>query len=337
MKADVVVSYTFAPVPKEVQGAFTRPTRFVSIPTPANRGYKKQAQSMGWPHPIKTAIQRYAPDVEPQRVALLGFSESCHGVRNLLSSGDGAAVDAVIAIDGIHTPYIGNKQVDPNTMLPWVEFGKYALLNERLFVDTHSSVVPPGYASTTETAQYLWKLLTGESTSFTVPKLPNLSIPPAQVKISGSSPQITGPARVVDYPEAPWNSLNRANGLVVLGCKNLDARGTTDHIYQAKYVLPMVITQFLANRWNNIPPEGSESMCFVGGANKGWLNGFGVGFQQACAHTHTFDGSTATPLVPVESKSVSAMKTATKVLVGLFAAMGLLYIYSEKKQAWSVK
>lgn len=270
MRADVVLGWSFASVPEQARGAFKRPTRFVSIPTPANRGYRQQAYELGWPHAIAGALKKYAPDVEPLRVALLGFSESCHGVRNLLSSGDGARVDSVVAIDGVHTPYLG-KEVDPNTMKPWVAFGEFAAVNERLMIVTHSSVVPPNFASTTETAEYLW-FAVAEGSEPLKPQVPFLDILPHQIKIGGN-PKIVGPARTVDYPEAvidgfgftkPWKAPKRKEGLIILGCENLDVpRGTADHIYQAKYVLPEVTTKILADRWNAIDPDNPSGVCWV--------------------------------------------------------------------------
>ena len=262
MQADVVLGWSFAGVPEKARAAFERPTRFISIPTPANRAYRTQVQALGWPYAIRGALAKYAPGVEPLRVALLGFSESCHGVRNLLSSGDGARVDTVVAIDGIHTPFVGAKQVDPATMSAWLEFAKFAVVNERLMIVTHSSVVPPTFASTTQTANYLWHKLTGDSEPFTNPSLPALDAPLTTIKTGGNA--ATGPGRTVEYPSAPWLPKKRANGLVILGCKNIDTPyGTADHIYQAKTVLPLVLIELLAARWNTIDPTAPDSVCWV--------------------------------------------------------------------------
>lgn len=198
------------------------------------------------------------------RVALLGFSESCHGVRNLLASADGALVDSVIAIDGIHTPWVqpGNK-VEPNIMKAWLEFAKLAVVNERLFVDTHSSVEPPSYASTTQTANWLWKTITGEGSAFMVPAVPPLLVPPTTIKVG--APPADKPYSV-EYPNALWEPYKRARGLVVLGCDNLDIpAGYADHIYQARAILPLVLEEFLVNRWNSMNPKDPGQSCFLAG------------------------------------------------------------------------
>lgn len=265
--ADVIVSWSFATVPQEARAAFQRPTAYVELPTPPGRAYGSQVDKLGWPRPIRTAIQQYLPGVTPRRVAVLGFSESCHGVRNLLKSGDGGYVDAAVAIDGVHTPYVGSKQVDPNTMRPWLDFGRLAVENRRLMVVTHSSVVPPGYASTTETASYLWKTLTGSSEASAEedidPPLPPLTAPPRTIHIAGGPS--TGATRDVHYPAPPWLPFKRRGGLVILGAKNLDkGGGQADHIYQAKVILPLVLTELLAARWNAIDPDDPGVACYIG-------------------------------------------------------------------------
>lgn len=260
-EADVVVSW-FASVPEAVKPAFQRPTSFVQLPAPPNRAYQQAVQDLDWAAPVRAAIKKYAPGVTPLRVALLGFSEGCHGVRNLLASGDGGRVDSVVAVDGVHTPYVNGKQVDPNTMKPWFEFAKQAVVNSRLFVDTHSSIVPPGFASTTETADWLWNTITNKSAAFTDPQVPALDIAPQTVHVN--APPAPAPYDVA-YPAPAWQPAKRAGGLVVLGCDNVDKpAGYADHIYQAKYVLPLVIAKFLAERWNNMDPHAPGQSCYVG-------------------------------------------------------------------------
>ena len=357
MEADVIVSWGFASVPDAVKELFTRPTRFVVIPTPANRGYKSQVEGLGWPFPVRTAIRKYAPGVEPLRVALLGFSESCHGLRNLLSSADGALVDSVIAIDGIHTPWIqpGNK-VDPNTMKAWFEFAKLAIVNERLFVDTHSSVVPPSFASTTQTADWLWQQLTSDeenpfgSPPFTVPPVPNLVAPPTAVKVG--VPPAKAPY-TVEYPAAPWQPPKRAQGLVILGCDNLDKpAGYADHIYQAKAILPLVLEKFLVNRWNSMDPKAPGQSCFIAGTpGRGGRPGGAVGsaMDSKCAATSVWspgliDAPTQAYLpgmAPNAEKSKQTSLLASAVLVGA-GVLGLWWMSQQPeyrdnppKREWS--
>jgi len=258
VKSDILIAWSHGGIPKSVEPAFQRPTRFINIPSPSS--WKETLAEFGSP-PVLGILQKYAPGVEPVRVAALGFSASCQGVAQLLSSGDGGRLDAIVAIDGLHVSYAGNKQVNPAGMVPWLQFGQLARDNQRLMVVTHSSVVPPNYASTTETADFLWDKLMYGSKEPPYPPLPDLSAPPTTVHVSGGP--ATGPTRDVEYPAPPWKSLRRQGGLVVLGAKNLDAPGTADHIYQAKVVLPLVLTRFLAARWNAIDPAEPGQSCYV--------------------------------------------------------------------------
>jgi hypothetical protein len=146
-------------------------------------------------------------------------------------------------------------------MKPWFEFAKLAVVNERLMVVTHSSIVPPGYASTTETADWLWNKLTVSSPPFAEPPLPDLSAPPTTVHVN--APPATDPYDV-NYPAPAWQAHRRAGGLVVLGADNLDVpAGYADHIYQAKVVMPLVLTRLLAARWNAIDPADPGAACYV--------------------------------------------------------------------------
>jgi hypothetical protein len=250
--SDVIIAWGHGPVPDAAKGAFQRPTQFLTLSNPNWRD-----PLSGLYPPVKTIIQKYAPGVRPLRVACLGFSASGQGVAALLGA-DGGHLDAAIVVDGMHT---GNP-VTEAAMTPWILYGKRAVVNVGLLVVTHSSVVPPGYASTTMTADFLWKYLTGSDAAFVNPPLPDLSISPTSVHVSAGP--ATGKERTIDYPSAPWQPFKRAGGLVILGCDNLDGPGTADHIYQAKAVLPLVLTKLLAERWNAIDPQDAGAACYVG-------------------------------------------------------------------------
>jgi hypothetical protein len=253
-EADVVVAWGHGSVPQAVKPAFLRPTRFVTLPNP--QSWKEALAEAGGS--LHALLAKYASDVEPLRVAALGFSASCQGVAQILAGPDGRDLEAAIAVDGLHV----GLPIAPLAMRPWVNFAALAYQNEKLLVVTHSSIVPPGYASTTQTADYLWKTLVGDEVG-TLPDVPDLSIPPTSVHVSAGP--ATGPDRTVQYPAPPAQPPKRAYGLVVLGYDNLDVpRGTADHVYQAKAVLPMVLAQFLAKRWNAIDPKDPAAACFTG-------------------------------------------------------------------------
>jgi len=260
-EADVVIAWSHGGIPESVHSAFQRPTKFINLPNPTS--WAQSLADYGYPSPVRAMVAKFAPGTQPMRVALLGFSASCQGVSQVLASADGGRVDSVLAIDGIHVGYDQNHKPNAAGMKPWFEFAKYAVVNERLFVDSHSSVVPPNYASTTETANYLWDTITGNSPAFVNPALPDMSLPAASVHVSGGP--ATGPDRTVEYPTPAWQPFKRAGGLVILGCDNRDVpRGTADHIYQAKVILPATLTRFLAARWNAMDPKNPGQACYVG-------------------------------------------------------------------------
>ena len=262
-EADVVIAWSHGGIPESTHSAFTRPTKFINLPNPPS--WAQSLADYGYPSPVRAMIAKYAPGTQPKRVALLGFSASCSAVAQVLSSADGGRVDSVLAIDGVHTGYSDKVKhvVNANGMKPWFEFAKYAVVNERLFVDSHSSVVPPDYASTTETADWLWNTLTSNSPAFVEPKLPAFDVPPVSVHVSAGP--ATGPDRTIDYPAPAWQPFRRAGGLIILGCDNNDKPwGTADHIYQAKVMLPLALTKILAPRWNDMDPNNPGQSCYVG-------------------------------------------------------------------------
>jgi len=256
-EADVVVSWAFAPVPESVRAAFKRPTRFVALPTPANRKYGEQLRAMGWPTPVREIIRRHAPGVTPLRVAALGFSESCGGVLGLLKSGDGARIDAAVAVDGIHTA--PDKEPNPVALQPWVSFATLAAAAERLCVITHSSIEPP-YASTTATAAQIWERATGSDKYHDFPAVRGIEAAPTSIRVG--SPPAARPY-TVEYPRPAQQLPRRLNGLVVLGYDNVDPQGYADHIYQARVILPIAVGRFLAARWSAVDPRDPAATCYV--------------------------------------------------------------------------
>lgn len=255
VEADVIIAWGHGPVPEAVKGEFKRPTKFLTLPNP---NWKTPLEIFNYSTPVDSILDKYAPGTKALRVATLGFSASCQGVAALLGSPQGGLLDAAVAIDGMHT----GLPVTLAAMTPWFNFGKLAVVNERLMVVTHSSVVPPGYASTTQTANWLWDTLTGGSEAFTSPPVPPLTMPPTTIHVSGGP--ATGKTRDVEYPAPAAQPQKRAGGLVVLGFNNLDGPGTADHIYQAKIVLPAVLAGLLAARWNAMDPQDMEQSCFTG-------------------------------------------------------------------------
>jgi hypothetical protein len=93
------------------------------------------------------------------RVVVSSFSAGFGGVRELLKNPDSFnRIDTLVMADSIYAGYQGDparKVVDPALMDGFRRFALEAAEGRKTFVLTHSAQVPEGYASTTETADYL--------------------------------------------------------------------------------------------------------------------------------------------------------------------------------------
>ncbi|MBL9212085.1 MAG: hypothetical protein JNL92_16625 [Opitutaceae bacterium] len=93
------------------------------------------------------------------RVVVSSFSAGFGGVRQLLRQPAALArIDALVMADSIYCGYTGDparRQVDPDLMAGFLRFAREAAEGRKQFVLSHSRQVPDGYASTTETADYL--------------------------------------------------------------------------------------------------------------------------------------------------------------------------------------
>src|SRR3954464_4217376 len=90
-----------------------------------------------------------------RRIALSSWSAGYGAVEEILNQPLGRErVDTVILLDGLHCDYAGDGFVK-TTLEPFVRFAHEAADGKRLMVVSHSSIIPPGYASTTETANFL--------------------------------------------------------------------------------------------------------------------------------------------------------------------------------------
>ena len=103
------------------------------------------------------------------RVAVSSFSAGFGGVREILKVPENVdRIDALIMADSIYAGYEGDpasKKVDPALMAGFREFARRAASGSKTFVVTHSAQIPPGYASTTETADDLIRSVRGEATA----------------------------------------------------------------------------------------------------------------------------------------------------------------------------
>lgn len=104
---------------------------------------------------------------EVGHVVVSSFSAGFGGVREILktpSSHD--RIDAIVMADSIYCGYEGDpaaKRVDPYLMSGFEKFAREAAEGRKTMLVSHSSQVPPGYASTTETADFLLKAVDASS------------------------------------------------------------------------------------------------------------------------------------------------------------------------------
>lgn len=98
-----------------------------------------------------------------RRIALSSWSAGYGAVEEILRQPLGRErVDSVFLLDGLHCDYApGGDGLVQATLEPFVRYAHAAADGKRLMVVSHSSIIPPGYASTTETANFLISELGG--------------------------------------------------------------------------------------------------------------------------------------------------------------------------------
>jgi hypothetical protein len=115
-----------------------------------------------------TALQRPGQPGPPRlgRLTVSSFSAGFGGVRELLKvPAHFTRIDTLVMADSIYAGYKGDAadhQVDPQLMDGFRRFALEAAASRKTFLLTHSAQVPEGYASTTETADFLIHTLDGE-------------------------------------------------------------------------------------------------------------------------------------------------------------------------------
>jgi hypothetical protein len=107
----------------------------------------------------QSLAKKYGRDTHVGHIALSAWSAGFTGISAILAQSGASGVDAVVLIDGLNAP----RQADilARQLQPFVEFAGRAAMNERFMLVTHSSIDPPDFASTTETAHFLISALGG--------------------------------------------------------------------------------------------------------------------------------------------------------------------------------
>ena len=298
-KADIIISwYIDISKKKNLLSQFIRDTFVISMPTPPklpegdNRDpYDVYITSIG-PHPIRRILANYASGIKPYRIGLMGFSEGCQGVKAILRSRDAGFIDTAIAIDGIasgftgHTPNKNRDNVAISGIAPWIEFCKLAStlnpdpgnnlpIGRRTAIITHSSIIPPNFASTTATAKAILDTLFGSGNWPNEPPPSGISDVVYQPPIVLNGNDINH-HRKTTYNNSPTKYTSCKNHLYVFGFNNLDPTGINDHIYQANVVSLQVLSNILIPNWNSVDPGAAT--CYPTSAPTRSISGFNTSY-----------------------------------------------------------
>jgi hypothetical protein len=84
-------------------------------------------------------------------VALTAWSAGYMGILAMLAQPEAKDVDAIVLIDGLHGP----RDALDRQLAPFVDYARRAAAGERFLFVAHSSIDPPDFASTTESAHHL--------------------------------------------------------------------------------------------------------------------------------------------------------------------------------------
>ena len=107
-------------------------------------------QTFSDPTRFDSLVAEIRSRIKINRVFLSGFSAGYGAVRAILRN-RADAISGILLLDGLHTSYAGNRNVDSAAMQPFLDFAK----SGKRFVFSHSEIFPGTFASTTETADWL--------------------------------------------------------------------------------------------------------------------------------------------------------------------------------------
>lgn len=113
---------------------------------------------------IERGLRRHSrrADAHIRHLALSSWSAGFGAVLQIVRR-YGAKIDAVVLLDSLHADYVVGPPddmhamhgVSSRTIKPMIEFARKASAGDKLVYLTHSAIVPPGYASTSEVADFL--------------------------------------------------------------------------------------------------------------------------------------------------------------------------------------
>lgn len=118
--------------------------------------------------------------VNVNRLVVSSFSAGFGALRQILANPSYAdAITDLVLVDTLYAGYVeqdGKNLVSPGDVAPFLAFAKRAAKGEKTLWLTYSQVVPPGYASTFETAEYLVRGVGGKLRPAAGEDAPGLSL-----------------------------------------------------------------------------------------------------------------------------------------------------------------
>ncbi|MBK9264018.1 MAG: hypothetical protein IPM54_29975 [Polyangiaceae bacterium] len=99
-----------------------------------------------------------------RKIALSAWSAGYGAIEQILRQPAGKRIDSVILLDSLHTGYTDERAKTLKTVQiePFIDFAKQAAKKQKFMFLSHSSIIPPGYASTTEVATHVIGELRGK-------------------------------------------------------------------------------------------------------------------------------------------------------------------------------
>lgn len=174
---------------------------------------------------------RTEKSVHVRRVGLVSWSAGFAAIGKILSVDRYyGMVDSVVLLDSLHSPYMepnpktaaqGADRVDVKTMAPFIRFAKDAAAGKKAMAITHSAIIPPDYASSTEATSALL-------TSIAVPLV------------------------TTDERNARGMSMATRADAGNLHVRGFRGRGPKDH-FQHLYLIGEVLRSWVVPRWNRSP------------------------------------------------------------------------------------
>jgi len=99
-----------------------------------------------------------------RHLTLSAWSAGYGAIEQILRQPAGKKVEAVVLLDSLHTGYVDehSKALKTVQIEPFIDYAKRAAKKQAFMFMSHSSIIPPGYASTTEVATHVVGELRGK-------------------------------------------------------------------------------------------------------------------------------------------------------------------------------